>query len=98
VIIAAILAIIHPTIQAVWWIERVLRYPDHDFWRSPVHDLGWVQYFLLDVILTILVAMALVIFMVYKLVLWLLCGRGGQRVVRHSDQRSMTNADFKKEA
>ena len=39
-----------PLERAVWWLEYAMRYPGMKHMRSPVHDLHWTQYFLLDVI------------------------------------------------
>ena len=39
-----------PLEKAIWWIEYALRYPKMEHLRSPIHDLHWTQYFLLDVL------------------------------------------------
>ena len=39
-----------PLERAVWWLEYAMRYPGMKHMRSPVHDLHWTQYLLLDVI------------------------------------------------
>lgn len=57
-----------PLERAVWWIEYAMRYPGMEHMRSPVHDLHWTQYFLLDVIAFI---SGIVMFSAY--ILWLLC-------------------------
>eukprot|EP00095_Tigriopus_kingsejongensis_P005737 maker-scaffold28_size608977-snap-gene-1.14 protein:Tk05737 transcript:maker-scaffold28_size608977-snap-gene-1.14-mRNA-1 annotation:"udp-glucuronosyltransferase 2c1" len=41
--------ITRPLERAVWWLEYKLRYPGPTLLRSPVHDLTWYQYYLLDV-------------------------------------------------
>ena len=39
-----------PMERAVWWIEYAIRHPGGmKHMRSPVHQLHWSQYFLLDV-------------------------------------------------
>jgi glucuronosyltransferase len=50
-----------PLDRAVWWIEYAMRYPGMKHMRSPVHDLHWTQYFLLDVIAFILLVVISVI-------------------------------------
>ena len=39
-----------PLERAVWWIEHIMRHQDWYPRQSPVHQLSWYQYFLLDVI------------------------------------------------
>ena len=39
-----------PLERAVWWLEYAMRYPGMKHMRSPVHDLHWTQYLLLDVV------------------------------------------------
>ena len=41
---------VKPLDKGVWWIEYALKYPGLPHMRSPVHDLNFFQYFLLDVI------------------------------------------------
>ncbi len=55
-----------PLDRAVWWIEYALRYPGMKHMRSPVHDLHWTQYFLLDVIGFIALVVTIVLFIVVK--------------------------------
>ena len=55
-----------PLDRAVWWIEYALRYPGMKHMRSPVHDLHWTQYFLLDVISFLAVVVFTVMFIVYS--------------------------------
>ena len=39
-----------PMERAVWWIEYAIRHPGGmKHMRSPVHQLHWTQYFLLDI-------------------------------------------------
>lgn len=57
-----------PLERAVWWIEYAMRYPGMQHMRSPVHDLHWTQYFLLDVIAFIV---GIVIFLSY--IIWSCC-------------------------
>ena len=40
---------LHPLERTVWWLEYLLRHPHNANMRSPVHNLAWYQYFLLDV-------------------------------------------------
>jgi hypothetical protein len=39
-----------PLDRAVWWIEHIMRHPTLYSRRSPVHNLAWYQYLLLDVL------------------------------------------------
>ena len=58
-----------PLETAVWWLEYVLRHPGMKHMRSPVHDLNWPQYFLLDVIAVItfiIVSLFTIIFFLFK--------------------------------
>ena len=53
-----------PLDRAVWWLEFLLRHKGTNHFRSPVHEQAWHQYFLLDVLL--------VLFLAFALVAWLL--------------------------
>ena len=65
-----------PLDRAVWWMEHLIRHPKFgENMRSPVHDLAWYQYFLLDVIALIGGALFLIVFILYKL-LRCICCRG----------------------
>ena len=57
-----------PLDTAVCWLEYVLRHPGMKHMRSPVHDLNWPQYFLLDVI----AAIAFIIVSIFAIILFLL--------------------------
>ena len=48
---------LHPLEMAVWWMEYLLRHPGNGDMRSPVHNLAWYQYFLLDVGLVLVVGL-----------------------------------------
>merc|ERR1712184_216189 len=43
----------HPLERAVWWLEYLLRHPHNPGMRPVTHNLGWPQYFLLDVMATV---------------------------------------------
>ena len=49
-----------PLDRAIWWLEYAMRHPGMNHMRSPVHDLHWTQYFLLDVIGFFVVILAIV--------------------------------------
>ena len=51
-----------PLDRAVWWIEYALRYPGLKHMKSPVHDLNFVQYFLLDVIAFLTAVLGLILY------------------------------------
>ncbi|XP_023812586.1 2-hydroxyacylsphingosine 1-beta-galactosyltransferase [Oryzias latipes] len=82
----------HPVSRAVYWISYILRHKGANHLRSAVYEVSLYQYFLLDVVFTVAVAMALTVFALRGLVR-LLRGksvdhaRGG--AIR--DDSSMTN-------
>ena len=57
---------IHPLDNAVWWLEYLLRHPKNPEMRSPVLDLYWFQYYLLDVFAVLVSAMLVAIFILVK--------------------------------
>ncbi len=67
--------ITQPLDTAIWWLEFALRYPGLESWRSPVHDLHWTQYFLLDVFAFIFIVFLIVLILIAYLVrsCWRLC-------------------------
>jgi len=60
----------HPLDRAVWWLEYLLRHPHNPGMRSPALQLAWHQYFLLDVIGFFLFILALVVYLLRKMVLY----------------------------
>lgn len=59
--------------RAVWWIEYVIRHKGARHLRSPILDIPWWQYFMLDVIgflLAVLSVTLLALYLVFK-GLWL---------------------------
>jgi glucuronosyltransferase len=70
---------ITPLEHAVYWTEYVIRYKGAPHLRSVVLDLAWYQYFLLDVIVVLSLAVGSVILIVYitlRAVLGKICGGG----------------------
>ena len=66
-----------PLDRAVWWIEHLIRHPSlAAHMKSPVHNLTWYQYYLLDVLALIGAVLFTVLFIIYKLVMCLCCRRG----------------------
>lgn len=57
-----------PLERAVWWLEYAMRYPGMKHMRSPVHDLHWTQYFLLDVM-----AFLMAIILIFCGICWSIC-------------------------
>ena len=60
-----------PLEQAVYWTEYVIRHKGAPHLRSAVLDLTWYQYFLLDVIAVLALAVGsvvVVVFMILRLV------------------------------
>ncbi|KAK4872334.1 hypothetical protein RN001_014363 [Aquatica leii] len=49
--------------RAVWWIEYVIRHNGTTHLRSPALDIPWYQYYLLDVIGVLLIALGLILFL-----------------------------------
>ena len=58
---------VKPLDRGVWWIEYALKYPGLPHMRSPVHDLTFVQYFLLDVIAFFIGIIALIVFITVQI-------------------------------
>ena len=68
-----------PLDRAVWWIEHLIRHPSlASHMRSPVHNLTWYQYYLLDVLALILSVILTVLFIFYKILKCICCRSGGQ--------------------
>jgi len=66
-----------PLEQAVYWTEYVIRHNGAPHLRSAVMDLAWYQYFLLDVIAVLALAVGsvvLIVFMILRLVLRIVWG------------------------
>jgi len=53
-----------PLDRAIWWIEHIMKNPTVYQRKSPVHNLYWFQYFLLDVI----ALYSFVIYVVFKII------------------------------
>ena len=66
-----------PLERAVWWMEYALRYPGMKHMKSPVHDLHWTQYFLLDILAFFIVLLGLLGAIVFNLCrcCFRMCGR-----------------------
>jgi glucuronosyltransferase len=68
-----------PLEQAVYWTEYVIRHKGALHLRSSVLDLGWNQYFLLDVIAVLalaIVCILLILLLVCRVILKkLICGK-----------------------
>ena len=67
-----------PLERAIWWIEYAMRHPGMKHMRSPVHDLHWTQYFLLDVIAFVALIVSIVIFVIFvacRCCFRVVCGR-----------------------
>ena len=56
--------ITRPLDRAIWWIEHIMRHPFMYEGKSPVRNLYWFQYFLLDVLALYL----LIIYILFKIV------------------------------
>uniref|UniRef100_A0A1Y1NHP0 Glucuronosyltransferase n=1 Tax=Photinus pyralis TaxID=7054 RepID=A0A1Y1NHP0_PHOPY len=54
--------------KAVWWTEYVIRHRGAKHLRSPLLDMPWYQYLLLDVIGVLLLAVLLILYVVYLII------------------------------
>ena len=68
-----------PLDRAVWWIEYALRYPGLKHMKSPVHDLTFIQYFLLDVIAFLLVILTAFLYIAVSLCRCCFSKRGSKK-------------------
>ena len=57
----------HPLDKAVWWMEFLLRHKGKNYLKSPVHDLTWYQYFMLDVVAFLILALSIIFYIFYKI-------------------------------
>jgi glucuronosyltransferase len=79
-----------PLDRAAWWIEHLIRHPNLvDHMRSPVHDLHWYQFYLLDVMALLAGAAFAIILVIYNL-LSCICGCG-----KKSNEKNKNGADKK---
>lgn len=53
--------------KAIWWIEYVLRHGDVRHLRSSAADMSFVEYLMLDVIIFLVIALAVIIYSLRKL-------------------------------
>ena len=60
--------------QVVHWLEYIVRHPG-DHFRSPVHDLSFAQYFLLDVFAFLAAIVGLILFASVKCCTAICCGK-----------------------
>jgi glucuronosyltransferase len=76
-----------PLEQAVYWTEYVIRHKGAPHLRSAVLDLAWYEYFLLDVIAVLALAVGSVVVVVF-LVLRALWRKlfGGRRRMQRADK------------
>jgi len=77
-----------PLEQAVYWTEYVIRHKGAPHLRSGVLDLAWYQYFLLDVIAVLvlaIVSLLLILLLVCRVILKKLIG--GKSHEENSDSR-----------
>ena len=63
-----------PLDRAIWWIEYLIRHPSlASHMRSPVHNLTWYQYYLLDVLALIASVAITVLLITYKILRCICC-------------------------
>ena len=70
-----------PFDRAIWWLEYLLRHPGNPHMRSPVHNLKWYQFFLLDVIAFLIVSSVSVILVICCLLKYYCCSRNSKSSV-----------------
>ncbi|XP_030833205.1 UDP-glucuronosyltransferase 1-7C-like [Strongylocentrotus purpuratus] len=58
--------------RAAFWIEHVVKHGG-SYMRSPVHDLSFVQYHLIDVILLLIFILTTILYLSYKLIKCCIC-------------------------
>jgi glucuronosyltransferase len=76
-----------PLQQAVFWTEYVIRHKGAPHMRSAVLDLAWYQYFLLDVIAVLALAVGSVLVVAFLLLRALLRKLfGARRCVKKADK------------
>lgn len=56
--------------RAIWWTEYVIRHKGAKHLKSPWATLPWYQYFLLDVIAYIVICFFVIVFVFYKILLF----------------------------
>lgn len=52
--------------KAIFWIEYVIRHDGAPHLRTAANDLYWFEYYLLDVIATIVIALAFMSYLIFK--------------------------------
>lgn len=98
----------HPVTRAVYWISYVLRHNGASHLRSAVYEVSPYQYFLLDVIFTVVAALALSVFALRRCARWLrgkagdqsrggaFTGDDGNLANGHCHSESMANGKHKR--
>ena len=77
-----------PLDRAIWWIEHLIRHPSlSTHTRSPIHNLSWYQYYLLDVIVLLVSIISTVLFIFYKIFKCICCRSGGKNHEMSSKKR-----------
>lgn len=54
--------------RAVWWTEYVIRHRGAPYFRNRMVDVPWYEYFLVDVIGSLLLIILLVVSMIYRII------------------------------
>lgn len=54
--------------KAVWWVEYVIRNKGAPYLRNPAIDIPWHEYLLLDVCLFLITVLAIVSYVIFKVV------------------------------
>ena len=77
-----------PLDRAVWWIEHLIRHPTlAPYMKSPVHNLTWYQYYLMDVLAMLGAALLSILFVIYKLIMCLCCRRSQEQEISAKKRR-----------
>lgn len=72
---------VDPLKLSVFWTEFVMRHKGAKHLRAAVHDLNWIQYFSLDVMVLLAAVIFVVVALTYKC-LKLCCGKLGRKTKR----------------
>ncbi|TRY78677.1 hypothetical protein TCAL_13198 [Tigriopus californicus] len=67
-----------PLDRAIWWLEYKLRHPGSDHLQTPIHDLAWFQYYLIDVWAFLALIVLLIIAIIFKLCQFCCCRKSKQ--------------------
>ena len=62
-----------PMERTIWWLEFLLRHPEQNYFRSPLHDLAWYTRCSLDVVAFLSALIIIPIYVLIKVLSSLCC-------------------------